>query len=1307
MKRRLFTFLAVVMALFVVSTNVNAQAAGDLVFTAGTSLEWNIAANWSKSDGAGGYQTWTSAVPTATDNVWIPTGLAGSVTITTTSAVCKALNVAGTLLQNIQLTMSSDLAIQSTGVMTIGANLYCLNINIASSGVLNSSVAASANQNNIFLGGTAGSGNYTVTNNGTFGGAVATPTANDGIRIQYSPNSPLVTFKGTGVYNIATLIPNSGAYNIDHTLSIEQSMTLRRSSGTGLGFSVQNNTTFSTKTRTCNILSGVTLTLMNGSNFHSGGSAAGYANQQGNIVYNIFGILDLSGTGGTTPGNFYLCTTQYASSAASLTLNIGDGTAPNAGTIKFGSIINMVKNAGATQNQTITINPKTYSTVSFGGSTAITWIYTNGGTSTPSMFPSSFYNLTINNSVGVTLPNTSSVSNQLTLTSGAFSSGSAWVASTAVTLGQTIYSGNNSYTVTTAGTTGASAPTHASGAVVNGTATLTWVSNTSCTNLVVNGAVNNPSPFSVTGTTAVNTGAVWTLGGQVTTNGNVNIDGQFRGTTIAAGTVQTWLLQGASPTVTVSGTLGGTGVGVAGEGLRVYLNHTGTATFTGAGTVNIARLHTNSGNSTNQTTNIDINMNLNNTVAAASVLTLQQANNGTATKVLNINSGKTVTLTQANGAFHFYQIATPGLNNTGGSMTYNIYGTLIVSAGQFNLYANQQTSTNVVTVNVKTGGILTLGPTAAVYTHIFGQTVGINAESGSTVNLNGSSASTITSTTGTGTIQDFITGSGDMIVSNTSGVAINANVTTNNLTLNNAFTVGSAKTLTIKGAISGSSTIATNGILAFGGTTEQALSSTNIFGTINTLTVNAGSKLTTAGTISATTLNILNDGTNGTGTLIAGSTLATVISNVSQYLPDARNWYVSSPVSNALAPNGYTYYRYNEGAANWTSSPVVVGDQLIKGVGYIALPGSTASTLIFTTQSGGTLNAGNVDITLSRSGATKTGFNLIGNPYPAHLTWNKIYVDSLSTLIEPTIWYRTNAGTVNNSGLWSFKTYNASTGEASPLGTTNIIPPMQAFWVRALQAGTLTLNSRLVKSHQSSNPLKARAVLRSDRQRVRLQVSNGIATDEALVYFDAEATNAYDSYDSPKMSNNTASIPEIYTEVNGQKLVINGMNSISDNMEIPLGFTTGQSNTFTIKAIQLSNIDPDTKVYLKDNTQVNPLTELVLDQDYTFTSDVTADNTSRFSLLFKAPTITTETDLVKNQLVRVFGNENNQIVIERNVQSDNAVAYIYNAVGQLMQQLQLNSTITTSGISYPCGTYFVTIRGNNKQATSKLLINKI
>jgi len=486
--------------------------------------------------------------------------------------------------------------------------------------------------------------------------------------------------------------------------------------------------------------------------------------------------------------------------------------------------------------------------------------------------------------------------------------------------------------------------------------------------------------------------------------------------------------------------------------------------------------------------------------------------------------------------------------------------------------------------------------------------------------------------------------------------------------------------------------------------------------TASTLTINPGAHLTlnSGKTLSASTLNINSDVTNGTGTFLNKGTLNATTTNVQQYLSSARNWYVSSPISNALAPSGYTYYKYDETGSNtgytapatayWTS--VTTGNLLTKGVGYIALPGSTGSTLTFATQSGGTLNSGNVGVTLTRSGTSKTGFNLIGNPYPAHLTWTKVFVDDATNaaLIEPTIWYRTNAGTVNASGQWSFQTINCSTGEVSPAGTTAIIPPMQAFWVRALKAGTLTLDNKLTLSHQTSNPLKAPAAKNTDRQRLRLQVNNGTTTDETLIYFDQSASNSYDRYDSPKFEEENT-VTQIYTTAGNEKLVINGMNSLPLDTEISLGFVPGNATTFSLKANEISNLPSDVKVILKDNGNNGVETDLTNGvTTYDFAPATTTGN--RFSVIFRSPGVIDAIPSAANdQNLLVYRNANNQIAVQIKGQANDAYTLnIYNSVGQRLASKQAATGMTVMDVPQ-AGVYFVTIKGNGVNTTKKVVIN--
>lgn len=202
--------------------------------------------------------------------------------------------------------------------------------------------------------------------------------------------------------------------------------------------------------------------------------------------------------------------------------------------------------------------------------------------------------------------------------------------------------------------------------------------------------------------------------------------------TAPAGSVQS-LITNKATTIAINGRLGapaGSTITTVGSGIRVFVNATGTTTFTGDGVMNIARFSPNGNQAGNQDIVIDMDMEARNYAGSSvSSFTLQNGNNGTGIKTLTINAGKTVTINGQNGqgAFHG-QYGTgygwTGVANTGGSMTYNINGTLDCSTAQFNLVANQNTATNSVIVNVN--GVLKLGSTVRLFRFQGAQKIGVN-----------------------------------------------------------------------------------------------------------------------------------------------------------------------------------------------------------------------------------------------------------------------------------------------------------------------------------------------------------------------------------------------------------------------------------------------------------------------------------------------------------------------------------------------------------------------------------------------------
>ncbi len=139
---------------------------------------------------------------------------------------------------------------------------------------------------------------------------------------------------------------------------------------------------------------------------------------------------------------------------------------------------------------------------------------------------------------------------------------------------------------------------------------------------------------------------------------------------------------------------------------------------------------------------------------------------------------------------------------------------------------------------------------------------------------------------------------------------------------------------------------------------------------------------------------------------------------------------------------------------------------------------------------------------------------------------------------------------------------------------------MQSFWVRVNAdgaTGSLAFdNSMRSLQDDSLSTNKLRSAKVDDTKLIRLQVSNGTNSDEAIVLVNADASNSYDAYDSPKWSNDNVAIPEIYTQAGTEQMVINGLNNLPLNTPLALGFKPGQTGSFSIKATEITNLDADT-----------------------------------------------------------------------------------------------------------------------------------
>jgi len=514
----------------------------------------------------------------------------------------------------------------------------------------------------------------------------------------------------------------------------------------------------------------------------------------------------------------------------------------------------------------------------------------------------------------------------------------------------------------------------------------------------------------------------------------------------------------------------------------------------------------------------------------------------------------------------------------------------------------------------------------------------------------------------------------------------------------------------ISGTAASAPTAATNVIIPAGITMTNSASAT-----CNQLkvrgTYSASAAMNVAGGI------VIQSDSTGTGAILDNGNTITGSATVNQYLTGITGsiprgwWYVSSPVSNATAavfiPNGSTnkFGYWNETTCTY---PQITDNTTLlnAGQGYVFYNPGADATISFT----GTLNTGDITVDVTRTGTSNgaRGFNLIGNPYPSYVNWNA----ATKTNVRNTIWYRT----WTKGGTMQFDTYDGSTGTSNGMrgAVSQYIPPMQGFWVKVdadpvspatTSAGSIVFHNadRLYKDQTlQTNRLRTKANADIIPGIVRLRVSNGTNADETILVADANASDAADSYDSPKMKNYNVEIPEIYTVAGSEEMVINHLNNFSPGKALTLGFRPGKVSDFTIVATEITNIDNNLKVVLQDNA-TNLEYDLTDGSAYTFSSSDAISTTTRFTVLFKSADVVNK---LNNELLKinVYCNAQNQIAVDMNAVSGNGSVAVYNSIGQKLVDKELTYAKLVIDNHLKAGVYAVELNVNGQRLIKKVVL---
>jgi PKD repeat protein len=254
-------------------------------------------------------------------------------------------------------------------------------------------------------------------------------------------------------------------------------------------------------------------------------------------------------------------------------------------------------------------------------------------------------------------------------------------------------------------------------------------------------------------------------------------------------------------------------------------------------------------------------------------------------------------------------------------------------------------------------------------------------------------------------------------------------------------------------------------------------------------------------------------------------------------------------------------------------SQTTVQDPISSGTGYLAriAGGSTLRVR-------GIINTGNqkVAVSSSVSSGSNKGWNLVGNPYPSPIDWNKLAGTNPATISKA----MSKAGS-GNRYTGNFATW-LPLGAEEGLGingATRYVGIQEGFFVRAFSSDTLRF-SNACRAHV----LNTKSVTVPDIiPYVRLSLLNESSADELLVYFSQQCSNqeALDGKDAAKLpgiGNKTF----WYSIKDSVQLGIQGRRKLEQPDSVALGISVSQAGYHEMRLSEAIHLPSTAMIFLED-----------------------------------------------------------------------------------------------------------------------------
>ncbi|MCF8334802.1 MAG: T9SS type A sorting domain-containing protein [Bacteroidales bacterium] len=423
--------------------------------------------------------------------------------------------------------------------------------------------------------------------------------------------------------------------------------------------------------------------------------------------------------------------------------------------------------------------------------------------------------------------------------------------------------------------------------------------------------------------------------------------------------------------------------------------------------------------------------------------------------------------------------------------------------------------------------------------------------------------------------------------------------------------------------------------------------------------------------------------------------IATIQREIEGYsVSTSDGWHLlSSPVNNMTIANSDfepdagagndDFYAWEESSYMWLNYEVGSNniDNFENGTGYLIAYQNTA-TREFT----GDLNTSDVTVSgltdQTSSNDSDYGWNLVGNPFTSAIQWADGNWDL--TNFQATAKIRDESG----------GNYIDITSDG-----TNIIPVNQGFFVQAINDGvnlTIPLDAQI---HDGQGFYK------NDKEpegflKLKVSANENSFYDIQTIRLHESSDESYDKYDSEKFYGNE-NAPQLYSIDDDLGILSTHSvhpSSIDGTRIFPLGFEAVDGE-YTV-SLDMNTLGEEYSVTLED-TKADKMIDFSEQETYTFSAQE-GDEVERFHLHLKKSAIGIPEDS-ELQNTNIYANNHN-VYIQTSDNLTNSTVFVYNTLGQLVVQKDLNNDYRVIGMESK-GAYIVKVSAEEGTVTEKVIIH--